>query len=219
MRFDPSSRAVWSVAVLPRRGQGQADVRRRTDQLGRPGAEEAAGERRAASAPSRWWAAPSAKSTSTSTRGAWRRWASRADQVVAAVRSENQDLPVGAIRSLARSAWCRSRRACNGPRISASIIVTRRGTDAAGRRGSQVARQVDGRRTGGGEPGALQRPAHAVAVGAEVAGREHHRRWSTACSRPCDDLQRAAAGGRAAGTDHATARARSASRWRTCATR
>jgi hypothetical protein len=41
----------------------------------------------------------------------WRRWASRRPGR-RAVRSENQELPLGAIRSLAiRSAWCRSTRA------------------------------------------------------------------------------------------------------------
>ena len=36
-------------------------------------------------------------------------------------------------------------------------------------------RRVSRRRAGDRQPGALQRPAHAAAVGAEVAGREHHR--------------------------------------------
>ena len=42
-----------------------------------------------------------------------------ADQVVAAVRNENQELPVGAIRSLAQERVCRSTRACSGPKTSA----------------------------------------------------------------------------------------------------
>jgi HAE1 family hydrophobic/amphiphilic exporter-1 len=32
------------------------------------------------------------------------------DQIAAALRSENQELPLGAIRSPSRNAWCRSTR-------------------------------------------------------------------------------------------------------------
>ena len=96
-----------------------------------------------------------------------------ADQVVAAVRNENQDLPVGAIRSPAQERVVQIDARMQRPEDFGKIIVARKGT-AAGARGPGRPRRR--RRAGGRDPGALQRPAHAAAAGAEVAGREHHRR-------------------------------------------
>jgi hypothetical protein len=96
-----------------------------------------------------------------------------ADQVVNAVRNENQDLPVGAIRSLAQERVVQIDARMERPEDFGKIIVGAQGRRAGARRPGGARRR---RRAGSRQPGALQRPAHAAAVGAEGAGREHHRR-------------------------------------------
>jgi HAE1 family hydrophobic/amphiphilic exporter-1 len=69
-----------------------------------------------------------------------------ADQVVAAVRNENQDLPVGAIRSLAQERVVQIDARMRRPEDFGRIIVARRGQGAAAApvRLEQVARVADG---------------------------------------------------------------------------
>jgi HAE1 family hydrophobic/amphiphilic exporter-1 len=86
------------------------------------------------------------------------------------VRSENQDLPVGAIRSLQQERVVQIDARMRAPGLCRIIVARKNG--AAIRLG-QVARVHDGAQEL--EAGAVQRPAHPAAVGAESAGREHHR--------------------------------------------
>ncbi len=67
-----------------------------------------------------------------------------ADQVVAAVRSENQELPVGAIRSPSRSGWCRSTRRMQRPEDFGRDHRARRKGGQRPVRLEQVADVVDG---------------------------------------------------------------------------
>jgi hypothetical protein len=170
LRFDPASRAIWSLAVLPDAARGARHERGGADQLGRPGAQEAAGERarrRLGHAggrhqardqhlpepaghgglgitPTRWWP-PCATRTRTC------RWApsARAQQE----RVVQIDARMQRPKTSARSSWrARTARRCAWTRWPAW-------STAAGSR----------------QPGAVQRPAHPAADGAEGPGREHHR--------------------------------------------
>ncbi|MDO8767948.1 MAG: efflux RND transporter permease subunit, partial [Burkholderiaceae bacterium] len=74
-----------------------------------------------------------------------------ADQVTAAVRNENQDLPAGAIRSLAQERVVQIEARMQRPEDFAKIIVARKGSAATGQAGGgspirvdQVARVSDG---------------------------------------------------------------------------
>ena len=161
LRFDPASRAIWSVAVLPdAKRQGKAAAARWNSPTGPTSARRSGWKTCAASARSPWWAAPSAKSTSTSTRRRWKRLGITPDQVASAVRNENQDLPVGAIRSLAQERVVQIDARMQRPEDFGRIIVARK--NGAPVRVDQVA-TVSRRRAGDRQPGALQRPAHAAA--------------------------------------------------------
>ncbi|MBC7380735.1 MAG: efflux RND transporter permease subunit, partial [Burkholderiaceae bacterium] len=66
-----------------------------------------------------------------------------ADQVVAAVRNENQDLPVGAVRSLAQERVVKIDARMKRPEDFARIIVARKGAGAGGGAGGGTAIRVD----------------------------------------------------------------------------
>ncbi|MCZ8092620.1 MAG: efflux RND transporter permease subunit, partial [Acidovorax sp.] len=155
LRFDPASRAVWSLAVLP---------------------DDTAGATAGAATPSAveltTWAEQVLKKRLENVRGvgavnlvgatkreiniylnpqALETFGVTPDQVVAAVRNENQDLPVGAIRSLAQERVVQIDARMQRPEDFGRIIVARKGAAAAGQasagapiRLEQVARVNDG---------------------------------------------------------------------------
>ena len=155
LRFDPASRAVWSLAVLP---------------------DGTAGATAGAAAPSAvertTWAEQVLKKRLENVRGvgavnlvgatkreiniylnpqALETFGVTPDQVVAAVRNENQDLPVGAIRSLAQERVVQIDARMQRPEDFGRIIVARKGAAATGQasagapiRLEQVARVNDG---------------------------------------------------------------------------
>ena len=146
LRFDPSSRAVWSVAVLPAAEQGNTmsavELTSWADQVLKKRLENVRG------------------AGSVTLIGATRREINiylnpqameslgvTAEQVVTAVRNENQDLPVGAIRSLAQERVVKIDARMKRPEDFGNIIVTRKAL--AGASGTpitvnQVARITDG---------------------------------------------------------------------------
>jgi HAE1 family hydrophobic/amphiphilic exporter-1 len=142
LRFDPASRAIWSLAVLPNSAKGArpmspVELTNWADQVLKKRLENVRGV------------------GSVSLVGGTRREINiylnpaamealgiTADQVVSAVRSENQDLPVGAIRSLAQERVVQIDARMQRPEDFGRIIVARRG--AAPIRVEQVARIADG---------------------------------------------------------------------------
>ncbi|MCK7491049.1 MAG: hypothetical protein MZW92_04220 [Comamonadaceae bacterium] len=173
MRFDPASQPIFNVAVL-----ADSTARRSAagaDHLGRPGAAKAPGERarrRLGDAGRRRRSAE--VNVYLQARRRWRRWASASTRWPPRCAARTRSRRWAALRSPRAGARGADRRAAAAPaRTSRDIIVARNAT-AAPVRLWQVARR--GRRpAGGGEPGALQRPAHRAAVGAEEPGREHDR--------------------------------------------
>ncbi len=172
LRFDPSSRSVWSIAVLPAASKVVS--------------ERSAGPPQASSAPSGGsvvraatsvgadisaveltnWADQVLKKRLENVRGAgsvtlvggtkreiniylnpqaMESFGVTAEQVVNAVRSENQDLPVGAIRSLAQERVVKIDARMKRPEDFGKIIVARKGaTSNAAVTVAQVARIADG---------------------------------------------------------------------------
>ena len=171
MRFDPASRAVWSLAVLP---DDKAGATERSVSAARlpQGAKAPSGgsEPRAAGsvgAPSAveltTWAEQILKKRLENVRGvgavnlvgatkreiniylnpqALEAFGVTPDQVAAAVRNENQDLPVGAIRSLAQERVVQIDARMQRPEDFGRIIVTRK--NGAPVRVEQLARVQDG---------------------------------------------------------------------------
>ena len=155
LRFDPASRPVWSLAVLP---------------------DDQAGANANAAAPSAveltTWAEQVLKKRLENMRGvgavnlvgatkreiniylnpqALETYGVTPEQVVSAVRNENQDLPVGAIRSLAQERVVQIDARMQRPEDFGRIIVARKGAASAGQAGpsapirlDQVARVNDG---------------------------------------------------------------------------
>ncbi|MDH4428678.1 MAG: efflux RND transporter permease subunit [Acidovorax sp.] len=142
LRFDPASRAVWSLAVLPD--------------------DKASGNARSA-VELTTWAEQVLKKRLENVRGvgavnlvgatkreiniylnpqALEAYGVTPDQVAAAVRNENQDLPVGAIRSLAQERVVQIDARMERPEDFGRIIVTRKG--GAPVRLEQLARVNDG---------------------------------------------------------------------------
>ena len=185
LRFDPSSRAIWSVAVLPNiaptlpasRGslppEGAAAPAARQSRFRGPGLNEPSAldsevQAQSANRPmtaveltnwsdqvlkKRLENVPGAGSVTLV--GGTRREINiylnpqameslgiTADQVVSAVRNENQDLPMGAIRSLAQERAVRIDARMKRPEDFGRIIVARKG--GAPVTVSQVARVADG---------------------------------------------------------------------------
>jgi HAE1 family hydrophobic/amphiphilic exporter-1 len=148
LRFDPAARAVWSVAVLPA-----------SPDTASPGAA-------AVRAPSHveltQWAEQTLKKRLENVRGvgavtvvggtsraiqielnpkAMEALGITADQVAAAVRTENQDAPLGTLRTLQQEKVVQLRSRVAQPQDLANIIVSRRGGQPV--RLGQVARVVD----------------------------------------------------------------------------
>jgi hydrophobic/amphiphilic exporter-1 (mainly G- bacteria), HAE1 family len=141
LRFDPSSRAIWSLAVLPDATKAKAmtsvELTNWADQVLKKRLENVrgvgsvtvvGGTKREINI----YLNPAAMEALGIT----------ADQVVAAVRNENQDLPVGAIRSLAQERVVQIDARMQRPEDFGKIIVTRKGGTAV--RVDQVARVSDG---------------------------------------------------------------------------
>jgi HAE1 family hydrophobic/amphiphilic exporter-1 len=141
LRFDPASRAIWSLAVLPdatrgSRGMTPVELTNWADQVLKKRLENVrgvgsvtlvGGTKREINI----YLQPAAMEALGIT----------ADQVAAAVRSENQDLPVGAIRSLAQERVVQIDARMQRPEDFGKIIITRRG--GAPVRVDQVARIAD----------------------------------------------------------------------------
>jgi HAE1 family hydrophobic/amphiphilic exporter-1 len=141
LRFDPSARAIWSVAVLPDASKGKAmtavELTNWSDQVLKKRLENVrgvgsvtlvGGTKREINV----YLDPVAMEAMGIT----------ADQVVAAVRSENQDLPVGAIRSLAQERVVQIDARMQRPEDFGRIIVARKNGSPV--RVEQVARVADG---------------------------------------------------------------------------
>ena len=141
LRFDPASRAIWSVAVLPQAVNGQA-----------PSAVELT-----------TWAEQTLKKRLENVRGvgsvtlvggtkrainihldpaAMEALGVTADQVTTAVRNENQDLPVGTLKTNERDRVVQVLSRLKNPQDFGDIIVARRGGSPV--RLSQVAQVSDG---------------------------------------------------------------------------
>ncbi|MGP1691936.1 MAG: efflux RND transporter permease subunit, partial [Giesbergeria sp.] len=150
LRFDPASRPVWSLAVLPEAGAVQplspqalttwADqtLRKRLENVRGVGAVNLVGATRREI---NIYLQPQALEAFGIT----------PEQVVNAVRSENQDLPLGAIRSLNQERVVQIDARMQRPEDFGRIIVARKGSGAAGQasggapvRIEQVARVEDG---------------------------------------------------------------------------
>jgi HAE1 family hydrophobic/amphiphilic exporter-1 len=175
LRFDPASRAIWSVAVLPDAtmaptlpaARGSLPPEGAAPALGRPGGGAIAPTLPAAKPPSAveltTWAEQTLKKRLENVRGvgsvslvggtqravnidldpaAMEALGVTADQVVAAVRSENQDLPVGTLKSTERDRVVQVLGRMQNPQDFEQIIVARRGGSPV--RLGQVARVSDG---------------------------------------------------------------------------
>jgi len=141
LRFDPSARAIWSLAVLPDASKGKSmtavELTNWADQVLKKRLENVrgvgsvtlvGGTKREINV----YLNPAAMEALGIT----------ADQVVAAVRSENQDLPLGSIRSLAQDRVVQIDARMQRPEDFGKIIVARK--NGAPVRVDQVARVADG---------------------------------------------------------------------------
>ncbi|MDW5442849.1 efflux RND transporter permease subunit [Polaromonas sp. SM01] len=153
LRFDPASRAIWSVAVLPVAATGASDrsagpPQARSAPSGGSAAHEVASVGATPSAVELTnWADQVLKKRLENVRGvgsvnlvggskreiniylnpqAMESLGITADQVVNAVRNENQDLPVGAIRSLAQERVVKIDARMKRPEDFGKIIVARK---------------------------------------------------------------------------------------------
>ena len=152
LRFDPASRAVWSVAVLPDAAPTQANA-------GAP----AAATKPLSDVELTNWADQTLRKRLENVRGvgsvtvvggtkreinvylnpqALEAFGVTPDQVVAAVRNDNQDLPVGAIQSREQERMVQIEARMQRPEDFGKIIVTRK--NGAPIRVDQLARVVDG---------------------------------------------------------------------------
>jgi hydrophobic/amphiphilic exporter-1 (mainly G- bacteria), HAE1 family len=140
LRFDPASRAIWSVAVLPdatKSPMSAVELTNWADQVLKKRLENVrgAGAVTLVGATKREinvYLNPQAMESMGVT----------AEQVVNAVRNENQDLPVGAIRSPAQERVVKIDARMKRPEDFGRIIVARRGGTAV--MVDQVARIADG---------------------------------------------------------------------------
>ncbi len=141
LRFDPASRAVWSLAVLPDSSKGKAmsavELTNWADQVLKKRLENVrgvgsvtlvGGTRREINI----YLNPQAMEALGVT----------ADQVAQAVRSENQDLPVGSVRSLQQERVVQVDARMQRPEDFGRIIVTRKGGVPV--RVEQIATVADG---------------------------------------------------------------------------
>ena len=141
LRFDPSSRAIWSLAVVPDNPEKPAlspvEMTNWADQVLKKRLENVRGVGSvtlvgASKRELNLYLQPAAMEALGVT----------AEMVVAAVRNENQDLPVGAVRSLEQERMVQVSSRMQRPEDFGEIIVTRRGGVPV--RLSQVARVQDG---------------------------------------------------------------------------
>jgi len=142
LRFDPSSRAIWSLAVIPETGEGKktlsaVEITNWSEQVLKKRLENVrgvgsvtlvGGTKREINL----YLQPAAMEALGVT----------ADQVANAVRNENQDLPVGAIRSLEQERMVQVESRMRRPEDFNRIIVARKGSTPIYL--SQVARVQDG---------------------------------------------------------------------------
>ncbi len=125
LRFDPSSRSVWSIAVLPDPSKGKAQsaveltnwadqtLKKRLENVRGVGSVTlVGGTRREINI----YLNPQALES----------YGVSADQVATAVRNENQDLPVGAVRSLTQERVVQVQARMQRSEDFANIIVTRK---------------------------------------------------------------------------------------------
>ncbi len=142
LRFDPSSRAIWSLAVIPQPQAGQTPLsateitnwseqvlKKRLENVRGVGSVTLVG---ATKREINLYLQPNAMEALGVT----------TDQVVNAVRAENQDLPVGAIRSLEQERMVQIESRKQRPEDFGRIIVARKGATPIYL--SQVARVQDG---------------------------------------------------------------------------
>ncbi|MFN7864334.1 MAG: efflux RND transporter permease subunit, partial [Curvibacter sp.] len=141
LRFDPASRAIWSLAVLPAEGTERAPsaveltswadqvLKKRLENVRGVGAVNLVGATRREI---NLYLRPEALEAYGVTPA----------QVVAAVQSENQDLPVGAVRSSSRELAVQIDARMQRPEDFGRIIVTRKGNTPI--RLSQLATIEDG---------------------------------------------------------------------------
>ncbi|PUE51102.1 nodulation protein NolG [Limnohabitans sp. 2KL-17] len=141
LRFDPSARAIWSLAVVPQTVQGQTPsaveltnwseqvLKKRLENVRGVGSVSLVGGTRREI---NLYLQPAAMEALGVT----------ADLVVTAVRNENQDLPVGAIRSVEQERMVQIESRMKRPEDFERIIVARKGNTPV--RLSQVARVQDG---------------------------------------------------------------------------
>ena len=141
LRFDPASRAIWSLAVLPDASQGKVPdavqmtnwaeqtLKKRLENVRGVGSVSVVG---GTAREINLYLQPAAMQALGVT----------ADQVVNAVKAENQDLPVGAIRSLEQERMVQIDARMQRPQDFGNIIVARKGSTPI--RLSQVAQVHDG---------------------------------------------------------------------------
>ena len=141
LRFDPASRAIWSLAVLPDASQGKVPdavqmtnwaeqtLKKRLENVRGVGSVSVVG---GTAREINLYLQPAAMQALGVT----------ADQVVNAVKAENQDLPVGAIRSLEQERMVQIDARMQRPQDFGNIIVARKGSTPI--RLSQVAQIHDG---------------------------------------------------------------------------
>ena len=147
LRFDPASRAIWSVAVLPDPAKAKAlsaveltnwadqTLKKRLENVRGVGSVALVG---ATKREINIYLNPQAMESLGIT----------ADQVTSAVRNENQDLPVGAIRSLKQERVVQIDARMKRPEDFGQIIVARKAMGTTAATGaitlSQIARISDG---------------------------------------------------------------------------
>jgi hydrophobic/amphiphilic exporter-1 (mainly G- bacteria), HAE1 family len=143
LRFDPASRPIWSLAVLPDASKGTrplsaVELTNWADQVLKKRLENVrgvgsvtlvGGTRREINI----YLNPPAMEALGIT----------ADQVVGAVRSENQDLPVGAIRSQSQERVVQIDARMKRPEDFGRIIVARKGSGVTGQAGGGAPVRVD----------------------------------------------------------------------------
>ncbi|TWO73042.1 efflux RND transporter permease subunit [Caenimonas sedimenti] len=142
LRFDPASRAIWSVAVLPdtakgARGMSAVELTNWSDQVLKKRLENVRGVGSVTLV-----GGTKREINVYLNAAAMEALGITADQVVAAVRNENQDLPVGAIRSLAQDRVVQIDARMQRPEDFGNIIITRKNNAPV--RVNQVARVSDG---------------------------------------------------------------------------
>ena len=125
LRFDPSSRAVWSVAVLPDPSKGKAltpvELTNWADQFLKKRLENVRGVGSVALV-----GGTKREINIYLNPQALESYGVSADQIVTAVRNENQDLPVGAVRSITQERVVQVQARMQRPEDFANIIVTRK---------------------------------------------------------------------------------------------